>query len=442
MQQKVKTADSNASILREEADRAREESKRAKHTMDSARRETEATRREAEATRREAEATRREAEATRREAEATRRENAMAVIKTNEHRWNMLDEDHNELGAGWRNYKTGVVITTHGDMGAYAQSCLGSLTMYIPKPRHIILYINEGTDPIFDTFEDKFQDVEIVRVDDQEAFGGLTGTWNAGIERCLAEDCDVVVLANGDTHVGPDVFHLTDAAAMNHRNEPRVFGPVSNAPGPEGLNICQLADGPLAEGPREATVYVKDVDQTLYADLNGFFLCFPAHVLRDFRYDAAACFDPAYPWRANETNWYRQHCPQLFQPLDRHEPIVGAPRLWVIPRCHVYHHKHAAWRKNTEARAEELCLYTVVTGSYEAEPYTIKSIEDNVLSVLARHGPTVDCYVHSLIVPSEGGVELDPRACELIPARRCVTEEQTDVIERLNLPQYDTFPSA
>jgi hypothetical protein len=356
-------------VANQEANQAVQERDSAKHTMNSARRESEAARREAEATRREAEATRREAEATRREAEATRREHAMAVVEAKERVQELMTEDQTEQGAGWRSYKTGVVMTTHGDMGAYAQSCLGSLVTHIPKPYHIMLYINEGTDPLFDEFEGKFPDVEIVRVDDQEAFGGLTGTWNAGIERCLAEDCDVVVLANGDTHVGPDVFHLTDAAALNHRNEPRVFGPVSNAPGPKGGNTCQLADSPLGQAPHEATVYVKDTEQTLYADLNGFFLCFPAHVLRDFRYDAEACFDPAYPWAQNETNWYRRHCPHLFRPLDRRDSTVCAPQLWVVPRCHVYHHKHAAWRTmRAPADAAELCLYSVVTGSYEAEP--------------------------------------------------------------------------
>ena len=358
-----------AEASRREAEASRREAEASRREAEAARRNNEASRRETEAACREAEAARRETEAAHRETEAIRNAHALAVMKIEEQCRNLMAEDQNERGAGWRNYKTGVVITTHGEMGAYAQSCLGSLVTYIPMPRHIILYINEGTDPLFDTFEGKFPDVEIVRVDDQDAFGGLTGTWNAGIERCLAKDCDVVVLANGDTHVGADVFHLTDAAALNHRNEPRVFGPVSNAPGPKGCNICQLADSALAEAPREATIYVEKTDQTLYADLNGFFLCFPAHVLRDFRYDAKACFDLAYPWAQNETNWYRKHCPQLFQPLDRYDSTVCAPRLWVVPRCHVYHHKHAAWRKQSaEARVGELCLYTVVTGSYEAQP--------------------------------------------------------------------------
>jgi hypothetical protein len=83
-----------------------------------------------------------------------------------------------------REYKCGAVMTSHGLMGAYAQSCLGSLARFLPAGSKIVLYINEGTDLLFDTFPDKFPDVEIVHVDDQEEFGGLTGTWNDGIRKC------------------------------------------------------------------------------------------------------------------------------------------------------------------------------------------------------------------------------------------------------------------
>jgi hypothetical protein len=356
----------NLAVQREQ--NARDELSSVKATVEASKRENEAVRREAEATRREAESTRREAEAARREAELARREEACAKLEAEKALSRLVHGDVLRKPVPRRRYKTGAVVTSHGDMGAYAQSCLGSLVTFVPEPRHIVLYINEGTDPIFDTFVDKFPDVEIIRVDDQEEFGGLTGTWNAGSNRCLQEGCEVVMLVNGDTHVGPDIVHLTDAAAVCHADDPKVFGPCSNAPGPLGLNLCQAADGPSPQLPYEATQRNR-VGTLCYGDLNGYFLCFPAHVMQRFRYNEEHCFDPAVPWAQNETTWYRTHCPHVFKPIESCTLDPAAPQLWVVPRTHVYHHKHAAWRKQAVPEVRETaCLYTVVTGSYEAEP--------------------------------------------------------------------------
>lgn len=272
-----------------------------------------------------------------------------------------------------RAYRTGAIVTTHGWMGAYAQSCIGSLVRFLPQPRHIVLFINEGTDPLFDTFARKFPEVDIVRVDDQEAFGGLTGTWNAGIERCLGAACDVVLLVNGDTHVEGNIAHLCDAAAAAERaGEAKVFGPVSNAPGPPGENTSQLSDAPLLLEPMESRGVGREGQRTC-ADLNGFFMGFPAGVLRKFRHDDQHVFDPAQPWIGNETGWWKTHCPRAYKDVADEGPaaIADGVSLWVVPRTFVYHHKHGAWRTGSAALGGgggPPCCYQIITGGYEARP--------------------------------------------------------------------------
>lgn len=285
-----------------------------------------------------------------------------------------VSEDWRPCRPAARGAKCGAVVTSHGLMGAYAQSCIGSLTRFLPEDSKIVLYVNEGKDPLFDMLPDRFPEVEIVRVDEQDEFGGLTGTWNDGIERCLAANCDVVLLVNGDTHVEANIVHLIDAAAeANSTGQAKVFGPVSNAPGPEGCNISQASAVAVAVDPFESHAIDKQ-GRRQFGDLNGFFLCFPACVLREFRHDEANVFDPSFPWNGNETEWWKSHCPRVYR--ARNEPglpaISDGVSLWVVPKTFVFHHKQAAWRgpKDCPERhsADSIACYQVVTGGYDGHP--------------------------------------------------------------------------
>jgi len=58
----------------------------------------------------------------------------------------------------------------------------------------IILYVNESNDPITLSIKNNFKKINYIYVKNQIANGGLTGTWNQGIDLCTEHNCDVIII--------------------------------------------------------------------------------------------------------------------------------------------------------------------------------------------------------------------------------------------------------
>lgn len=242
----------------------------------------------------------------------------------------------------------GVVVTTHGNNGVFVRQCIDSLHCHVNRPMytlHVVLYINECGDDLTLRMGDLFPQIRVVRVSDQEAHGGLTGTWNRGIDWLLRErQVDMIILSNDDLFVDSSLSHLLDACRMCqiHKTAVHYFGPVTNNPGPAPCNQWQWATRPSDDPPRHS----RDVN------LNGFFMAFPRWVLERTMFDASHYFDPSRPFEGNEVEWFRR--------------MVGAHphgQAVVVPRTFVYHRKLKTWR--SQPQRSRGCVYTVNTGGYE-----------------------------------------------------------------------------
>lgn len=256
----------------------------------------------------------------------------------------------------------GVVVTTYGQNGVYARQCIASYYRCVPKDRytlHVILYINEVTDDLTPTLTDVFPDLTIVHIQDQAKNGGLTGTWNQGIDWCLdpARACDLVVLSNDDLFVMSTFVHMLDEASACHPNDDvqSYFGPITNNPGPSLLNQWQHGLAPVPHKPT-AHLYASQLRA-----LNGFLMVFPSHVLRLNRYDGAHYFDPNKPFGGNEVEW-----------AERFFAKSRMYRAVVVPQTFVYHIKLQQWRPRNDRKqtathcSMHTCAYTINTGGYES----------------------------------------------------------------------------
>ena len=77
--------------------------------------------------------------------------------------------------------KVGVVITTHGNNGVYARQCIECYRRFVPDA-FVVLYVNESSDPKTLSIQADYPSIEYVYVSNQKKDGGLTGTWNRGID--------------------------------------------------------------------------------------------------------------------------------------------------------------------------------------------------------------------------------------------------------------------
>ncbi len=224
------------------------------------------------------------------------------------------------------NRKTGIVITTHGNYGSIAKRCLESFIANVTTPRYILLIINVSEDPETDRLERqllKDGNVDVIRL--MEDVGGLTKTWNLGIERCKNVGCKSVILSNHDLFVNSSIRHLISAADKCPSDSKYYYGPVTNNPGPALANKYQRSGQALNINP-----HILAMGRNLI-NLNGFLMCFPMHVLEDNKYDEENYFNPMIRYGGNETEWF-----------NRFKLKGGLPIL--VPRAYVHHYKFASWR--------------------------------------------------------------------------------------------------
>jgi hypothetical protein len=234
--------------------------------------------------------------------------------------------------------KVGIVITTYGKNNVFAIQNIRWVRTYLPNAV-IFLYMNEviHKNSILEACT-TFQ-VEPIIVDDQDAYGGLTGTWNRGIAKCIKNECSIIILSNDDLFINETIHHIIDEAVLSCRNKTmEYFGPLTNNPGPDN-------EKQLFRANANASRIISN------RGLNGFFMVFPVHVLHEIKWDKTHFFDPTFPFGGNEDEWYARF----------HKK--GGKSI-IVPSTFVYHYKLRLWRKNEPVKSN-ICIYTVNTGNYD-----------------------------------------------------------------------------
>ncbi len=240
--------------------------------------------------------------------------------------------------------KIGVVITTNGYNGIFARQCIECYLRTLPKESYIILYINESEDPITLNLKNIFPSIEVIYVDNQKKEGGLTGTWNKGIDKCFENNCDIVIISNDDILFDNSISHICLEAAKLKDTEMIYLGPKSNKPGNES-NKIQL-------GLPEDKNSILCTNNNKLWNINGFLMVMTKSVLNANKFNEKYYFNPEYPFGGNETEWF-----------DRFKKIGGKGKI--VPRTYVYHYKLKRWRSSTEEKQDNVCIYTINTGGYE-----------------------------------------------------------------------------
>ena len=248
--------------------------------------------------------------------------------------------------------KIGVIITTNGDNGIFVKQCIECYLRTLPKESYIILYINESKDPITLNLKNIFPSIEIIYVENQQKEGGLTGTWNKGIDKCFENNCDIIIVSNDDILFDNSISHICLEAAKLKPEDMIYLGPNSNKPGNES-NKIQLGL-PQDKNPVLCT-YNKHV-----WNINGFLMVFTRDVLVANKFDEKYYFDPKYPFGGNETEWF-----------NRFKKIGG--KGMIVPRTYIYHYKLKRWRSKTAQKQDNVCIYTINTGGYEGSEIYLNS---------------------------------------------------------------------
>jgi hypothetical protein len=251
-------------------------------------------------------------------------------------------------------FKSGLVITTHGNNNFYAKQCIQTFKHFFLYDAYIILYLNECIDNESMIEFCHNTGVECVVISNQVKFGGLTGTWNDGIKKCVENGCTVISLCNDDVFFNSSINHIFTTCHLNNSNL-KYYGPLSNKPGPGSDNTDQL--WPPKIKCKEAPYEIND-------NLNGFFLVFSISSLELNKFSNLYYFNPDYPFGGNEVDWHRRFV---------HKGGIGV----VVPQTFVYHYKLKTWRELTFFNTH--CLYTINVGNYDSTiSQTIKNVPSDV----------------------------------------------------------------
>lgn len=245
--------------------------------------------------------------------------------------------------------KIGVVITTNGNWGINVKQCIECYLREL-KNKFIVLYINESSDPITLSLKDLFPEITVIYINDQKKNGGLTATWNDGIDLCLNNNCNSIILSNDDILFDSSINNII-YECVNNNNKFQCYVPLTNNPGPAKKNHIQYGIKPLDKIP---IILNK---RGLNYDINGFFMVFPSTTLIKNKFDNKHYFDPKFPFGGNENEWY-----------NRLLKKGGNAKL--IYKTFIYHYKFARWRNNNNLNNK--CLYTINTGNYEGNKIYIK----------------------------------------------------------------------
>ena len=245
----------------------------------------------------------------------------------------------------------GVVITTHGNNGIYVRQCLECFLRNTPNA-YIVFFVNESSDPKILSIEKDYPNIHYIYNEDQNLSGGLTGTWNKGIDICIQNNCNIVILSNDDIFFDDSIKYIINEAFNCNEDELKYFGPVTNNPGPSIYNKkTQYSKSSIYKLP-----YVCKINNNLL-NINGFFMVMPVHVLKKNMYDENHYFDPKKPFCGNETEWF-----------IRSKKINCIPMI--VPKTFIYHYKLKSWNNNI---LNDTCIFTINFGNYEKNVINLKN---------------------------------------------------------------------
>jgi hypothetical protein len=215
-----------------------------------------------------------------------------------------------------------IIITVHNHVARFGRPCLESVLEHSGDAR-VYLYDNESSDPEIQSLKalaNAQPNVDFIRIDDQQAFGGLTGTWNDGIDRARRKGLKKVILLNHDVVVGSTWGSFIRAID----SDDCVYGPLTNNPG----------GGPSGRKPQTAksASFCGLVEtRKLLGFCMGFTLGRPdLKLFDDWRF-----FDPARPFGNNE-----------FDIQERMKKRSAKTRFYVVTDSWVLHHLNMGWKDN------------------------------------------------------------------------------------------------
>jgi GT2 family glycosyltransferase len=277
------------------------------------------------------------------------------------------------------NKKIGIVITTHGFNGIFIRQCIKCFLRELPANKYIVLYINESADPITLNLCKEFPEINIIYINDQKKNGGLTGTWNQGIDLCINNQCEIIILSNDDLFFDKSILNIIKTAD-NSKNILEYYGPVSNNPGLGLEKIYQSYKYTINKN----NFVIKHNNNNI--GLNGFFMVFNKETLILNKFDDIHYFNPKYPFGNNEVDWFKRFKQK------------GGKGI-VVPSTFIYHYKLKSWRKDTIL--QNVCIYTINTGNYEGTKLYLNNINNkyncDVLYFTDNIKMFYKCIEHNLI---------------------------------------------
>ena len=218
----------------------------------------------------------------------------------------------------------GFIVTTHFNNYDIIKKCLYLLFSIIPSESFVVLYVNEtncnkvlNIKNDFLSFKDKFS---VIYIDNQENNGGLTGTWNQGINYLLDKkdfNCKVITILGHDTYVNKEIKYLLDASlnAQNNKNL-LYFGPLYK-------NYKGKTDELWQD-----ELYYKNYSKKF---IIGSLFTFPVYSLIKNKLNKDCYFDAdRFPFGYNDIDWY-----------NRFVKIGG--NAIIIPQCIIDHKYERTW---------------------------------------------------------------------------------------------------
>lgn len=218
----------------------------------------------------------------------------------------------------------GFIVTTHFNNYDIIKKCLDLLFSIIPSESFVVLYVNEtkcnkvlNIKNDYLSFKDKF---DVIYIDNQEKNGGLTGTWNQGINYLLNKNdfnCKVITILGHDTHVNKEIKYLLDGAlnAQNNKNL-QYFGPLYK-------NYKGKTDELWQD-----ELYYKNYSKKF---IIGSLFTFPVHCLIENKLNEDCYFDAdRFPFGYNDIDWYNRFIK------------IGGNAI-IIPQCIIDHKYERTW---------------------------------------------------------------------------------------------------
>ena len=167
------------------------------------------------------------------------------------------------------------------------------------------------------SFKDKF---DVIYIDNQEKNGGLTGTWNQGINYLLNKinfECKVITILGHDTYVNKSIKYLLDAALNSENNKKLHYF------------------GPLYKNYKDKTDELWQ-DELHYKNYKNYFIIgslftFPIHCLIKNKLNKDSFFNSdKYPFGYNDIDWYNRFIK------------IGGSSI-IIPQCIIDHQYKRTW---------------------------------------------------------------------------------------------------